>query len=192
MTTPPVHTNNSPTTSTEHLAAPIARGREEIVEVGTGKYIGNPKTANGHVNESIKGDITLNFQDTDLREFVKAIIGDTLKDNYVIDPKVSGKVTLETSKPIRKNELFPLFEKILAMNNTAVVLTDGVYQILPKTQAEKGILSPSTLEQPGHNGYKVRIIPLQYIAAEEMKKICGTPSNPSMIAVNYVSTKNAI
>ena len=152
-------------------AEPISRGQQQILELGTGEFIAQPQPESSQIQESGEGDITLNFQNTDLREFVKAILGDVLQKNYVIDPKVSGKVTIETASPVNKNELFPLFENILAMNDTAVIEVDGVYQVIPRKQASTGNLSPTVVQKNTTNGYSVRIIPLRFIAAQEMQKI---------------------
>ena len=150
---------------------PSVHAQQQILELGTGEYIAPPQTKPPQIQSSDKGDITLNFQDTDLREFIKAILGDVLGENYVIDPKVSGKVTIETAKPIQKSELMPLFENLLAMNNAAVINDGGVYKVIPRNQAVHGNLSPTVIQKKGGAGYSVRIIPLKYIAAQEMQKI---------------------
>ncbi len=146
-------------------------GQQQILEMGTGEFIARPEQASRELIETDEGDITLNFQDTDLREFIKVILGDVLGSNYVIDPKVGGRVTIETSVPVNKEELLPLFEDILGMNGAAMVKSGGIFQILPKNQAVRGKLAPSVIEQPGEDGYNVRIIPLTYVAAQEMQKI---------------------
>ena len=48
------------------------------------------------------GEVTLNFVDADLREVVKAILGDTLGANYVMDPQVQGTVTLRDKSARRR------------------------------------------------------------------------------------------
>ena len=144
--------------------------QQQILELGTGEFIAQPAKQE-KVRTTTDGEITLNFQDTDLREFIKVILSDVMEKNYVIDPKVGGKVTIETAKPIDTSELFPLLEKILAMNGAALVDSAGIYQILPKNQAAKGNISPSSIEKDVPGGYSVRIMPLRYIAAQEMQKV---------------------
>ena len=63
-----------------------------------------------------------------------------------------------------------LVEDILAMNGAAITKENGLYRIMPKSQAIKGKLTPS-LSQRSADGHSVRIIPLEYIAAQEMQKI---------------------
>lgn len=161
------------------VAMPVGTGksnasaRQEIHEIGTGRFIrkSSSEDATEELASSEEGDITLNFQGTDLREFIKAILGDVLNKNYFIDEKVSGNVTIDTAEPIDRNELLPLLENILDMNNAALINKNGVFQILPKDQAIPGNLSPSTVQRADKPGYGVRIIPLRYVAAGEMQKI---------------------
>ena len=63
-----------------------------------------------------------------------------------------------------------LVEEILAINGAAITKVDGLYRIMPKSEAIRGRLTPS-LSQRSADGHSVRIIPLQYIAAQEMQKI---------------------
>lgn len=47
-----------------------------------------------------EGKYTLNFDDADLGEVAKVILGDMLRVNYVLSPKVAGKVSLQTARPL--------------------------------------------------------------------------------------------
>ena len=139
--------------------------------MGTGNYLAQPGNKNQQITQNSEGDITLNFQDTDLREFIKVILSDVLGVNYSIDPSVGGKVTIETPKPISKDQVFPLLEETLATNGASIIRSAGMYRILPMADAGKGNLSPSTIPASNKDGYSIRIIPLKYVAAQEMQKI---------------------
>ncbi|MCI0400778.1 MAG: type II secretion system secretin GspD [Gammaproteobacteria bacterium] len=144
--------------------------RRWIVEIGTEDYVAQiPDTETKPDTEP--GDITLNFEETDIREFIKVILGDVLNLNYIIDPQVDGTVTVETASPVKKEALIPLVEEILAINGAAIVETEGIYWILPKDEAVRGNLAPITPAFTDEVGYSVRIVPLAYIAAQEMQKI---------------------
>ena len=164
------------TTPAEQQAVTLNRNtpshqRQQILEVGTGQYTAPPSSKKQIETDAIEGDITLNFQGTDINEFTKVILGDILNENFVIDRQVSGTVTIETSKPVSKKELLPLLEEILAINNAVMIKSDGLYKILPRAKAIKGNLSPDVITQSTGFGYSVKIIPLEYIAAQEMQKI---------------------
>jgi len=74
-----------------------------------------PITVNG-------GDkVMLNFVGADVHEVVSSVLGDTLKINYSIDPKVTGTVTFRTMSPIPKADLLGLLEDMLALSGAAMV-----------------------------------------------------------------------
>ena len=81
------------------------------------------------------GTYSLNFDDADLGEVAKVILSDILGQNYVLSPKVTGKVTLNTTEPLSKAELLPTLEMVLSMNNAALVKDGKIYHIEPKSEA---------------------------------------------------------
>ncbi len=150
---------------------PVNDKRQQIIEIGDGKYVGESTPKDITTTQTDAGDITLNFQGTDINEFVKVILSDVLNVNFVIDPQVSGSVTIETANPLKKEQLFPLLEELLSINNAAIIESNGIYKVLPKSKVVKGNLSPTTPEVSVQSGYSVRIVPLEFIAAQEMQKI---------------------
>lgn len=118
-----------------------------------------------------KGEYSLNFDDADLGEVAKVILGDILDRNYSISPQVVGKVTLQTSKPLSKEELIPTLEMLLNLNNAALTEQAGMYLIKPSNEAlySSSISSLSGSRMP--NGYQVRVIPVKNVAASELSEI---------------------
>ena len=148
---------------------PAGKGKQHIIELGSGEFVTDVEPIKE--DPSRPGNITLNFEDTDIREFIKVVMGDVLNKNYVIDEKVEGKVTIATARPVRKETLLTLVEDILAVNGAAIIKEGDIYRVLPRSQAvNKGNLTPS-LSKRTADGYSARIIPLQFIAAQEMQKI---------------------
>ncbi|HEC06500.1 MAG TPA: type II secretion system protein GspD [Thiolapillus brandeum] len=143
---------------------------------GSGKLIGKPpapaKTGKPPVFSN-KRDITLNFENTDIREVVKVILGDTLQLSYIVDPGVRGGVSMQTGAPVSRKDLLPLLETLLRMNNATLVQQDGVYHVVPVTKAVKGLLTPQLADSqiPLPSGHSLQIRPLKNISAEEMNEI---------------------
>lgn len=159
-------------------------------EPGTGIFVGAaPPIMTVHE----RGNITLNFENTNLREVVKVILGDLLNANYNIDPGVQGAVTLQTSEPMSRGELIPTLELLLRMNNAALVSQDGLYNVVPRDNAMRGMLAPQlgNSGQPLPRGYSVRIVHLSYIAAEEMQKILEPFTTPGNV-VRVDSVRNLL
>ena len=112
------------------------------------------------------GTYSLNFDDADLGEVAKVILSDILGQNYVLSPKVTGKVTLNTTEPLSKAELLPALEMVLSMNNAALVKDGKIYHIEPKSDA----LYSSTVAG-GSTGFQSRVIPIRNVAAQEIADI---------------------
>ncbi|MDG4558618.1 MAG: type II secretion system secretin GspD [Candidatus Contendobacter sp.] len=115
------------------------------------------------------GEVTLNFDGADIRDVAKVIF-DTLKENYTVDPQVQGEVTVQTSRPLARDQLLPTLETLLRANQAVLVREGGLYKILPAAGAvRRAHLAPRL--GGGGVGYGVRIIPLNYISAVEMQAI---------------------
>ncbi len=126
------------------------------------------------------GEVTLNFVDADLREVVKAILGDTLGANYVMDPQVQGTVTLQTSQPVAGSSLVSVLESILAVNNATLVQSEGIYKILPADQGVRGSGGVRTSLPPATQapGAQVMAVPLRHVSATEMEKVLAPFAPP--------------
>ncbi|WP_020506898.1 type II secretion system secretin GspD [Lamprocystis purpurea] len=142
----------------------------DSVTRGTGAFV---RRVTGPTVDTSPGDVTLNFDGTDIREVVKVILGDLLQVNYVLSPAVQGVASLQTGRPLRRDHLIPTLETLLRMNNAAMVYKAGTYEVVPVANAVQGNLVPqlgeSTRALP--EGYSVQVVPLRYISADEMNRI---------------------
>ncbi|WP_232199421.1 type II secretion system secretin GspD [Thioalkalivibrio thiocyanodenitrificans] len=137
---------------------------------GTGVFFDAERAARAVQVDRRTGDITLNFEGADLQEVVHFILGKLLEENYVVDPGVSGNVTMQTSSPLPREDLLPTLESLLRLNGATLVTgDDGLYQVRPREGALRGTSVPRT--GPGGPGLNVRIVPLEYIGVAEMLTI---------------------
>ena len=163
----------APSSATTTATEPVAKdnkpaGVDDGIKIipGTGVFV---RPANVSVPPPSAQDIVLNFEGADLREVIRVVMGDMLAENYTIDPKVSGTVTIHTTQAISRAAVMPILETVLRMNGAAMVRENGSYKIGPLNAALRGSTTPQIGNvQPG---YSVQIVPLQFIAAREMSKI---------------------
>lgn len=127
------------------------------------------------------GPVSLNFVDTDLREVVKAVLGDTLGRNYVIDPQVQGTVTFQTSRPLARNELEVALEEILSVNGAALVEADGIYKVVPEDRAARAGLVSRSPTGGVRAGSGLVLVPLRHVSAMEMDTILQPFATPNTI-----------
>ncbi|OOY35689.1 hypothetical protein BOV90_02255 [Solemya velum gill symbiont] len=58
-----------------------------------------------HASFASAEEVTINFKDTDIRE-VAEMVSKVSGKNFLIDPRVNGKVTVLSSEPINGDTLF--------------------------------------------------------------------------------------
>src|SRR4030042_7150208 len=58
-------------------------------------------------------DISFFFDDADIYEAIQTVFGEILKVNYIVDPRIKGRVNFRTTTPIPKTEVLPVMEIIL-------------------------------------------------------------------------------
>ena len=124
----------------------------------------------------------LNLVDAPIAAAAKNVLGDILGINYLIDPRVQGSLTLQTSAPVSRDALIDIFETTLVANGLTIVRAAGAYQIVPASEAlasTPGISVPSV--SAGGPGLKVQVIELQFISAEEMRNILSPISRDGSI-----------
>jgi len=86
---------------------------------------------------------TLNFKGTDISEVIEAVANVTGK-NFVIDPRVKGKVTIISSRSMGVDEIFQVFLTVLEVHGFAAVPAGKVYQIVPIADAKQSAVKTVT------------------------------------------------
>jgi general secretion pathway protein D len=154
--------------SPESEPPPPALRREEIVERGTQAFVGQV-AGQAAQTAAENADIDLRFESVDIREFVKVVLGDVLGLSYVIDPAVMGTITVNTSRALTREDVLPLFEQVLDVNDAVLLVQDGLYRVVSRSDARFG--TGVDVRPSADAGYGTRIISLRFISAQEMQKI---------------------
>jgi general secretion pathway protein D len=96
-----------------------------------------------------------------------------LKLNYVIDPAVRGAVTISTAGEFKTQDLLPILQTVLKMNNATAIKTGNFYRIVPLAAAPKNPLSISINGEnlPTDDHMLMQIIPLKFVFATDMAKM---------------------
>lgn len=125
--------------------------------------------------ETKPADVSFFFDDADVYEVIQTIFGEVLKVNYIVDPKIKGRVNFRTTTPIPKDQVLPVMEIILRLNGIAVVEEQGLYRIVAITDIPKEPApirfgrDPNAVELKGIA--IVQVVQLQYISSSEILKI---------------------
>lgn len=158
---------------------------------GSGQFVssGAPVTK---VTSDGAGKFELNLVNAPIADAAKAVLGDALHLNYIVDPRVQGTVTLQTSQPVSQDALVDILQSALAVNAAGITSRGGTYQIVPLSEimaSTPPVSVPST--SPSGPGVKVQVLQLQFIAADEMKTILEPITRQGSV-LRVDSTRNII
>jgi general secretion pathway protein D len=146
-------------------AAPVsgALGSPAVLPRVTASYGAAPALSPNPVSTLPSGDISLNFADTDIRTVVDQILGNLLHQTYTIAPGVQGAATFRTVTPLGRDALIPVLETLLAQDNAALEVSNGIYEVLPTSMAatSPGLAANSTVAG-------TQIVPLHYLSANQL------------------------
>ncbi|MGB5628077.1 MAG: secretin N-terminal domain-containing protein, partial [Woeseiaceae bacterium] len=79
---------------------------------------------------------TLNWKDADIRQVVEAVSLVTGK-NFILDPRVTGRVTLLSPTPLGPDALYEAFLSILQVHGYVAVESGDLVKILPDATARQ-------------------------------------------------------
>ncbi|MBV8652780.1 MAG: type II secretion system secretin GspD [Alphaproteobacteria bacterium] len=149
--------------------------RNTVVVPGSGSVVGPVGAGAAKAPVAETGDITLNFVDADIHEVVRSVLGDVLHLNYAIDPKLQSTVTVQTSRPLPRDQVLPAFEEVLRASGLALVETGGLWRVVPLDEAARNATPSVVLGQGGGLAeagatVNMRILPLKYVAAATLRE----------------------
>ncbi len=119
--------------------------------------------------------ITLNLVDATIADAAKAVLGDMLKVNYIIDSRVKGSVTVQTTRPVRQQAVLDILDAVLSGQGARIVVDGELYKIVPANEAAASS-APLRVTGAGRAGrlppgVAIYVVPLRYVAAAEMEQV---------------------
>lgn len=121
--------------------------------------------ANGGTKSSAR---LWNLQDADILSVINEVSQETGK-NFVVDPRVNGKITLVSSKPVKQKELYQVFLSVLGVLGYSAIQNGNVVKIVPNMESGE----QATAVVTGRHATKgeevvVRVIPLENVSAAQL------------------------
>ncbi len=152
--------------------------------------------------------VSLNFVGADIESVVRAM-GQYLKRDFVVDPRVKGTITLTTDQPVTRAEAYRLLLTALRFQGFTIIESGGLYKVLPEADA-KFAGGPTQIGPSGARGDGVRgdqivtqIFRLNYESASNMvnmlrplvtanNPITVNPGNNSIVITDYAENLQRI
>jgi general secretion pathway protein D len=106
----------------------------------------------------------VSLREIDIRAFIEDVANVTGR-TFIVDPRVTGKVTVIATDSLSESELFDVFLSTLRVNGFAATPTNsGAYRIVPDEIAAR---DPST-RASGSDAYVTQVFQLQFAEAESV------------------------
>ena len=114
--------------------------------------------------------VTLNFSDADLVAVINSVSQITGK-NFIIDPRVKGKVTVVSSKPLNEEEVFSVFLSVLQVHGFATVETKNAIKIIPDATAKQAATPITNRRSTPEDLLITSVLKINYINAAQLVPI---------------------
>ncbi len=115
-------------------------------------------------------DVTLNWKDADIRKVIEAVSEVTGK-NFIIDPRVTGKVTLLSATPMSPDAFYEAFLSILQVHGYVAIPTGDLIKILPDATARQFAGPIGTSGVAGPDDLATQVIQVRNVGATQLVPI---------------------
>jgi general secretion pathway protein D len=116
--------------------------------------------------------VTLNFKDADIGAVITSVSEMTGK-NFIVDPRVKGRITVVSSHPMSREETYHVFLAILQVHGFAAVPTEaGIIKIIPDAAAKQDS-TPVLADANSGRGDEIatRVIQVENVSAAQLVPI---------------------
>ncbi|KTD67394.1 MULTISPECIES: GspD family T2SS secretin variant LspD [Legionella] len=133
-----------------------------------------------------------NLRNADIRAVIAEVSRVTGK-NFVIDPRVQGKISIVSSTPMNNNELYQVFLSVLQVSGYAAIPSGAVIKIIPNIDAKTQ--SPDLLNEIKHppqgDDMMVAVVPVHYVPAEQLVPVLR-PLMPQWSSISAYAPSNML
>ncbi|MDX1487693.1 MAG: secretin N-terminal domain-containing protein, partial [Acidiferrobacterales bacterium] len=152
-----------------------------------------PRTAGASPTnvELRKGEVLFNFQRADVEAVIKTVSQMTGR-NFIIDPRVKGKVTIISARPVSKAAAYQIFiSAIKAQGFTAVGAPGGASQIVPVAEGTQNADFSATPRPRGGEQMVTHVVIVQHGIATQLVPLLRPLMAPTSQLSAY-ATANAL
>ncbi len=125
------------------------------------------------VGSAAAGNVTLNLKDANIRTLIETVSEATGK-NFVIDPRVKGKVTVVSARPMNAEDLYQVFLSILQVHGYSAVPVGEVIKVVPDVNAKQGpipVVPEPGVQPPEGDQMVTRVVPIENVPAAQLVPI---------------------
>ena len=148
--------------------------------------------------------ITLNFREAEIDSVVGAF-GHLLNRTFIVDPRVRGKITLETPRPVSRDRAFNLLKTVLRQQGFAVIDDGGLVKVVPEADAKLQSGPVEAGRVPTRSGDQIitqvfnlnhesatNLIPILRPLVSPNNTVTAFPNNNSLVITDYAANLNRL
>ena len=138
--------------------------------------------------------VAIDFNNVDISVFIK-FISELTGKNFLVDPRIKGKVTINSPSKITVAEAYRVFESVLELNGFTTIPGDGITKIIPSALARstnlETILDPE-VTAPTTERSVTKIVQLRYAEANAVRQLITPLVAKTSVILAYAQTNALI
>ncbi len=115
-------------------------------------------------------EVTLNFSDADLGAVINSVSQITGK-NFIIDPRVKGRINVVSAKPLNEEEVYNVFLSILQVHGFSTVPTENAIKIIPDAAGKQNSTPFASANSSPDDQLVTRVLKIQHVNAPQLVPI---------------------
>lgn len=133
-----------------------------------------------------------NLRNADIRAVIAEVSRVTGK-NFIIDPRVQGKISIISTTPISNHELYQVFLSVLQVSGYAAIPNGDVVKIIPNIDAktQSSDLINEMRNPPRGDDMMVAVVPVHYVPAEQLVPVLR-PLMPQWSSISAYAPSNML
>jgi general secretion pathway protein D len=135
--------------------------------------------------------VTLNFTNIDISALVK-VMSELMRRNFILDERVTGKVTLMTPTKISPDEAYQVFLSALEIKGFTAVEDGKITRIIPAATARQSGLKVYKDDDFNGQGFVTKLFRLSYVNPNEVVRTLTPLVSRDGSMISYPATNSLI
>jgi len=145
----------------------------------------------GPVTTSQDNFVTLNFTNVDISALVK-VMSELTRRNFILDERITGKVTLMTPTRISPDEAYQVFLSALEIKGFTAVEDGKIIRIIPTATARQSGLKVLKDDNMKGEGYVTKLIRMNFVTPQEIVRTVTPLMTKDGSLIAYAPTNSLI
>jgi general secretion pathway protein D len=135
--------------------------------------------------------VTLNFTNIDITALVK-VMSELMRKNFILDERVTGKITLMTPTRISPVEAYQVFQSALEIKGFTAIEDGKIIRIIPSASARQSGLKVLKDDDFRGEGFVTKLFRLSFVAPQEIVRTLTSLVSKDGSLIPYAATSSLI